>query len=75
MKATIVGAGIGGLTTALFLNKHNIDCEGSCGPRLSKGWPGGTYHPRWRYWSRGRSCQAPSGLRLSLLSAVSLSEG
>ena len=27
MKAIIVGAGIGGLTTALFLNKHNIDCE------------------------------------------------
>lgn len=27
MKAIIVGAGIGGLTTALFLNKHNIACE------------------------------------------------
>jgi flavin-dependent dehydrogenase len=27
MKAIIVGAGIGGLITALFLNKHGIDCE------------------------------------------------
>lgn len=27
MKAMIVGAGIGGLTTALFLNKYGIDCE------------------------------------------------
>jgi len=27
MKAIIVGAGIGGLTTALFLNKRGIDCE------------------------------------------------
>jgi 2-polyprenyl-6-methoxyphenol hydroxylase-like FAD-dependent oxidoreductase len=27
MKAIIVGGGIGGLTTALFLNKHGIDCE------------------------------------------------
>jgi hypothetical protein len=27
MKAIVVGAGIGGLTTALFLNKHGIDCE------------------------------------------------
>src|SRR5437762_1892876 len=27
MKAIIVGAGIGGLTTALFLNKLGIDCE------------------------------------------------
>jgi 2-polyprenyl-6-methoxyphenol hydroxylase-like FAD-dependent oxidoreductase len=27
MKAIIAGAGIGGLTTALFLNKHGIDCE------------------------------------------------
>ena len=27
MKAIIVGAGIGGLTTTLFLNKHGIDCE------------------------------------------------
>ena len=27
MKAIVVGAGIGGLTTALFLNKHGIDSE------------------------------------------------
>jgi 2-polyprenyl-6-methoxyphenol hydroxylase-like FAD-dependent oxidoreductase len=27
MKAIIVGAGIGGLTTALFLSKHGIDCD------------------------------------------------
>jgi 2-polyprenyl-6-methoxyphenol hydroxylase-like FAD-dependent oxidoreductase len=27
MKAILVGAGIGGLTTALFLNRHGIDCE------------------------------------------------
>ena len=27
MKAIIAGAGIGGLTTALFLNKHGIDCQ------------------------------------------------
>ena len=27
MKAIIVGAGIGGLATALFLNKHGIGCE------------------------------------------------
>jgi 2-polyprenyl-6-methoxyphenol hydroxylase-like FAD-dependent oxidoreductase len=27
MKAIIIGSGIGGLTTSLFLNKHGIDCE------------------------------------------------
>jgi len=27
MKAIIVGAGIGGLTTALFFQKNHIDCE------------------------------------------------
>ncbi|MGX1309459.1 2-polyprenyl-6-methoxyphenol hydroxylase-like FAD-dependent oxidoreductase [Amorphus suaedae] len=27
MKAIVVGAGIGGLTTALFLHKYGIDCE------------------------------------------------
>jgi len=27
MRAIIVHAGVGGLTTALFLNKHGIDCE------------------------------------------------
>ena len=27
MKAIIVGASIGGLATALFLNKHGIGCE------------------------------------------------
>jgi 2-polyprenyl-6-methoxyphenol hydroxylase-like FAD-dependent oxidoreductase len=27
MKAITVGAGIGGLTTALFMNKHGINCE------------------------------------------------
>jgi phytoene dehydrogenase-like protein len=27
MRAIIVHAGVGGLTTALFLNKYGIDCE------------------------------------------------
>jgi 2-polyprenyl-6-methoxyphenol hydroxylase-like FAD-dependent oxidoreductase len=27
MKAIVVGAGIGGLTTSLFLKTHGIDCE------------------------------------------------